>query len=54
MVIGGYNGTYLYDVELTSLDPIFNPLPDCLTQLNNFPIPYGSAGALDYSGNPCL
>jgi len=55
IVVGGSNfdDGYLYDVELVSLDPITSPVPDCLTQLNPFPIPsYGSAGANDYLGTP--
>ena len=53
MVIGGYNSNAvsLYDVELVSLDRISSPVPDCLTQLNQFPgFATSSAGALDYSG----
>ena len=50
MVIGGYNGSQLDDVELISLEPKLSPLKDCLTQLNPLPEPTENAvGALDYS-----
>jgi len=52
--VGGYNNnnSYIENVEIVSLDPISSPVPDCLTELNQFPVySYGSAGALDYSGN---
>ena len=50
MVIGGYNGSQLDDVELISLEPKLSPLKDCLTQLNPLPEPIENAvGALDYS-----
>ena len=43
---------YLDDVELISLDPITNPVPDCLTKLNKLPTSLSDlAGALDYSGS---
>ena len=52
IIVGGNNGFVLDDVELISLDPVLTPVPDCLTQLNSFPIAfYAAAGALDYSGN---
>ena len=39
-------------MEIVSLDPISSPVPDCLTELNQYPAySDGSAGALDYSGN---
>ena len=50
MSIGGYDGSTLSDVELTSLDPDIYPVPDCLTDLN--PLPYAvdcPFAALDYS-----
>ena len=51
MVIGGYNGSQLDDVELVSLDPISQPVPECLTELNPLPVTVCSAaGGLDYSG----
>ena len=51
MVIAGYDGSTIDDVELVSLDPILQPLPECLTELNPYPIlSTGHAGALDYSG----
>ena len=51
MVISGYDGPYLEDVELLAIDQTLHPVPDCLTQLN--PLPnirtlFG-AGAVDYS-----
>ena len=50
MVIAGYDGSKIDDVELVSLDPILQPLPECLTELNPFPLSVsGLAGALDYS-----
>ena len=40
----------LDDVELVSLDPILQPLPECLNGLNSFPVGTdGHAGAVDYS-----
>ena len=51
MAIGGYYGKYGDDVELAPLDPILYPVPDCLTQLNPFPVNNaGAAAGLDYSG----
>ena len=52
MVIGGYDGrNAIDDVELVSLDPTLQPLPDCMTKLNPFPVAIdGVAGALDSSG----
>ena len=51
MAIGGRDSSsYLDDVELVSLDPILQPVPDCLAQLN--PLPEATAyaaGALDTS-----
>ena len=51
MVIGGYKDTsYLDDVELVSINPALNPVPECLSQLNSLPLPLtGAAGAVDYS-----
>ena len=51
MVIGGYEGTsYLDDVELVSINPVLNPVPECLSQLNSLPHALtGAAGAVDYS-----
>ena len=52
MTIGGEttNGDVLDDVELVPVDPIFHPVPDCLTQLNSLPeVTKYTAGALDYS-----
>ena len=44
----GFND--LDDVELVSLDPILEPLPECLNDLNSFPVRVdGLAGAVDYS-----
>ena len=56
MVIGGYDGrNAIDDVELVSLDPTLQPLPDCLTKLNPFPVAIdGVAGALDFSGKLTL
>ena len=51
MVIGGFNGSYLDEVEIVSTDPVLRPVPDCLSQLNPLPALTGaSAGALDYLG----
>ena len=51
MVIGGFNGSYLDEVELVSIDPVLHPVPECLSQLNPLPALTGaSAGALDYLG----
>ena len=56
MVVGGYegiidNGGAMDDVELVSLDPILQPLPECLTELNPTPVVLTDhVGALDYSG----
>ena len=51
MVIAGYVGDIIDDVELVSLDPILQPLPECLTELNPTPVVLSNhAGALDYSG----
>ena len=53
--MGGFDGSAVYDVELVSLDPILSPVPDCLTELNPFPMTsYSSAGALDYSGTSSI
>ena len=53
--MGGFDGSAVYDVELVSLDPILSPVPDCLTQLNPFPMTsYSAAGALDYSGTSSI
>ena len=42
------------DVELTSLDPDKFPVPECLENLNPFPVEiYAHAGALDYSREFC-
>ena len=51
MVIGGYEDTsYLDDVELVSINPVLNPVPECLSQLNSLPLSLtGAAGAVDYS-----
>ena len=50
MAIGGSDGLYLDDVELISLDPILQPVPDCLAQLNPLPEAiYYAAGAVDTS-----
>ena len=50
MAIGGYYGSYLDDVELVSLDPILQPVPDCLAQLNPLPEAIdNAAGAVDTS-----
>ena len=56
MVIGGYDGrNAIDDVELVSLDPTSQPLPDCLTKLKPFPVAIdGVAGALDFSGKLTL
>ena len=49
MVVGGYDSSgSLADVELVSLDPDNNPVPPCLTNLNNFPVELeGAAGSVD-------
>ena len=49
IVIGGYqNASYLDDVELVSLNPTLNPVPDCLSNLNSLPFPLaGAAGTAD-------
>lgn len=56
MVIGGFGrfvsgpDHYLDEVELVSIDPELQPLPDCLSQLNTLPEAHGgAAGSLDYS-----
>ena len=53
MVIGGYTSpttTFLDDVELVPIDPDLYPVPECLSQLNPFPVPRAAmAGALDNS-----
>ena len=51
MVIGGYEDTSnLDDVELVSINPVLNPVPECLSQLNSLPLSLtGAAGAVDYS-----
>ena len=51
MTIGGSNAseTYIPDVELTSIDPMSMPVPDCLTKLSGLGITR-HAGGLDYSG----
>ena len=55
MTIGGYNEfdgivDLLDDVEITSLHPELFPVPECLENLNAFPIEiHLHAGALDYS-----
>ena len=51
MVIGGFEDTsYLDDVELVSINPVLNPVPECLSQLNSLPHALtGAAGAVDYS-----
>ena len=52
MAIGGFNGGdgSLSDVEVVSLDPTLNPLPDCLAQLSPLPASLlNAAGALDYN-----
>ena len=51
MSIGGWNGSRISDVELTSLDPELFPVPDCLTNLNSIFSAgvSGHFGALDYS-----
>ena len=49
---GSTDGLTVENVEIVSLDPIYSPVPDCLKELNQFPIyTLGSAGALDYAGN---
>ena len=55
LVVGGYNGTNLAEVELATLDPFNKPVPPCLGDLNDFPIGiYASAGAVDEVGNPFI
>jgi len=58
MVVGGYNddfGGYLSDVELVSLDPDNNPVPPCLTNLNDFPLGFAyAAGSVDEDGLPFI
>ena len=54
MIIGGSSydvaGLGLDDVELLSLDPILDPVPDCITQLRPLPSSIrAAAGALDKS-----
>ena len=50
MTIGGSNAseTYIPDVELTSIDPMSMPVPDCLTKLSGLGITR-HAGGVDYS-----
>ena len=50
MTIGGSNAseTYIPDVELTSIDPMSMPVPDCLTKLSGLGITR-HAGGIDYS-----
>ena len=53
MVLGGYNGGEgdLDNVELVSLDPTSQPVPDCLMRLNPLPATLrNAAGALDING----
>ena len=48
MVVGGYRIRELSDVEIVSLDPNNNPVPPCLTNLNDFPVELdGAAGSVD-------
>ena len=55
MVIGGFNGSYLDEVELVSIDPVLHPVPECLSQLNPLPALTGaSAGAIDYESKSIL
>ena len=55
MTIGGSNAseTYIDDVELTSVDPMSFPVPECLTKLSGLAVTR-AAGALDYSGKLAL
>ena len=50
MTIGGSNAseTYIPDVELSSIDPMSMPVPDCLTKLSGLGITR-HAGGVDYS-----
>ena len=44
MVIGGWRSA---TVELASLDPVSNPVPPCLADLNDFPTEiYDAAGSI--------
>ena len=54
MTTGGYNGSFINDVELTSLDPDLFPVPDCLENLTSLPVKaFSHAGAVDYSREFC-
>ena len=55
MTIGGSNAseTYIDDVELTSLDLVSFPVPECLSKLSGLAVTR-AAGALDYSGKVVL
>ena len=57
MVIGGYSYSKgsLADVELLSLDPITNPVPECQDQPSPLGVPIRAAGgAIDYSSKSML
>ena len=55
LVIGGYDGTTLAEVELVTSDPDNYPVPPCLDSLQDFPVElYGASGAVDQAGNPFL
>ena len=52
MVIGGYSYSKgsLADVELLSLDPTTNPVPECQAQPSPLAVPIRAAGgAIDYT-----
>ena len=46
MVIGGHGDAGDFStVELVSLDPVNNPVPECLTDLSEIPVSSGIAAA---------
>jgi hypothetical protein len=45
--VGGYAGSGLSSVvETVSLDPETNPVPNCLAELNSFPVARGAGAVL--------
>jgi hypothetical protein len=54
--VGGYTSSSGYSsvVEVVSLDPETNPVPNCLEELNSFPTTvYEAAGAVLGAGKIC-
>ena len=46
LVVGGRTESgYTNEVEVVSLNPSVNPVPECLANLNDLPITVGSSGA---------